>query len=238
MTGVSYILLGRQSALSQELDSIANNIANSNTTGFRKDGLIFSEYVSALSGEPSISQARVGARTISAEQGNVIKTGASLDLAIEGEGYFAVITPAGQRLTRAGSFALNDEGLISTPSGHVMLGEGGAPIAVPQNSNEIVVSADGSVSADGAFIGRIELFAVPAASLSRDGDNLLSSNAELVPIERTRIRQGYLEGSNVDPVLELSRLIEVQRAFELEQQIVSDDADRAQRAIEYLSGAR
>lgn len=238
MTNVSYVLLSRQASLARELDNIANNIANANTTGFQRDTNIFTEYVNAIRGEPSISQTRIGARTIDFAHGEMVEAGGPFDLAIEGKGFFGVITAAGLRLTRAGSFLLNEEGVLTTRDGKPVAGDGGSPISVPSGASSVAISLDGSVAADGNVIGRITLLDAGETSLVREGDNLFRSTAEPIPVESGRIRQGYLEASNVDPVLELSRMIEVQRAFELEQQIVNDDAHRTQQAIETLSGAR
>ena len=238
MSNLSYVLLSRQAALTRELDNIANNISNANTTGFRRDASIFTEFVNAIRGEPSVSQTRFGARSIDTEQGEMIESGGTLDLAIEGKGFFGVITPAGLRLTRAGAFLLNEEGVLTTRSGFPVAGDGGSPVNLPSGASDIAISSDGSIAADGNVIGRITLLDANETSLVREGDNLFRSTDEPSPMESGRVRQGYLEASNVDAVLELSRMIEVQRAFELEQQIVNDDARRAQQAIETLSGAR
>ena len=238
MTNVSYVLLSRQASLAHELDNIANNIANANTTGFRRDTSIFTEYVNAIRSEPSISQTRIGARAIDTGQGEMIEAGGPFDLAIEGEGFFGIITPAGLRLTRAGAFVLNDEGVLTTKNGNPVAGDGGSPISVPAGAANIAISPDGGVAADGNVIGRITLLNAAETSLVREGDDLFRSTDEPSPIDSGRIRQGFLEASNVDAVLELSRMIEVQRAFEMEQQIVNDDARRTQQAIETLSGAR
>ncbi|MFZ5616011.1 MAG: flagellar basal-body rod protein FlgF [Pseudomonadota bacterium] len=238
MSNVAYVSLSRQSALASELTSIANNIANADTTGFRKDAFIFSEYVNALQGEPSLSQTRIGGRLIDQSEGELIATGGALDLAIEGSGFFAVETPQGRRLTRAGDFSVNEQGVISTSEGFALAGEGGAPIAVPSGAERIVVAPDGVVTADGAPVGRIEIVDADPTALRRVGDTLFAAEGELRPIENPAIRQGYVEGSNVNAVIEMSRLIEVQRAFEIGQQMLNDDAERTRRAIETLSGAR
>ena len=127
MSNLSYVLLSRQAALTRELDNIANNISNANTTGFRRDASIFTEFVNAIRGEPSVSQTRFGARSIDTEQGEMIESGGTLDLAIEGKGFFGVITPAGLRLTRAGAFLLNEEGVLTTRSGFPVAGGSGRP---------------------------------------------------------------------------------------------------------------
>jgi flagellar basal-body rod protein FlgF len=238
MSNVSYVALSRQQALASELSSVANNIANSDTAGFRRDAFIFSEYVNALRGEPSLSQTRIGGRMIDAAQGDFVATDGPLDVAIEGAGFFTVETPAGPRLTRAGAFAVNDAGVIATAQGHAVGGEGGSPIAIPPGAGGIVISADGVVSADGAPLGRFEIVDAPPTALVREGDNLFRATGETTPIDQPKLRQGHLEGSNVNAVLEISRLIEVQRAFEMGQQLMNEETERQRRAIETLGGAR
>lgn len=238
MSNLSYVMLSKQAALSREMDNIANNISNANTTGFRRDADIFTEYVNAIRGEPSISQTRIGAHSINMKQGEMNKTGGDFDLAIEGRGFFGVITPNGLRLTRAGAFLLNDGGVLTTTAGHPVAGDGASPITIPTDAKNLTISVDGGVAADGNVIGKITLLDAPEISLVREGETLFKAMVETQPVESGRIRQGYLEASNVDAVQELSRMIEVQRAFELEQQIVNDDARRVQQAIETLSGLR
>jgi len=237
MSNVIYAALSRQTALERELASIANNIANSSTTGYRKDTQIFSEYVNAVPFEPSISQTRIGARAISAEQGEFIATGASLDVAIEGPGYFVVQTPAGERLTRAGAFLRNGDGLLGNLDGFPVQGEGGGAIALPADATEVVIANDGVISARGEVIGRVRIAITDDAFLQREGSALLKAHGALTDVEPT-VRQGFLEASNVSPVLELSRLIEVQRAFEIGQQLLANESERIERAVEIIGGNR
>ena len=126
-----YTALTRQSGLMREMQAIANNIANASTSGFRREGVIFSEYVNRLDGAPSLSMARASARNIDLTQGELSDTGGSFDFAIEGEGFFLVETPRGNRLTRMGSFTPSAEGELVNPDGYRLLDQGGAPVFVP-----------------------------------------------------------------------------------------------------------
>ncbi len=235
MSNAIYSALSRQTALSQELASLANNIANASTAGFRGDGQIFSEYVNAVPGGPSISQTRIGGRLINRAQGDLVQTGGALDLAIEGEGFFVVETPQGDRLTRAGAFQRNERGLLASSDGHLVQGAGGGPIAV--TDGDLVISADGVISAGGAVIGQLRVATAEPTLLVREGTTLFRAEGPLADIAPV-VRQGFIEASNVKPVLELSRLIEVQRAFELGQQLLTDEEARIQRAISILGGGR
>lgn len=237
MTNPVYAALSRQTALERELATLANNIANSSTVGFRADGQIFSEYVNAIQGEPSLSQTRIAGRAFNFEQGDFIATGGRLDLAIEGEGFFVVETPQGERLTRAGAFLRNEAGVLVTPEGHAVHGEGGGAIAIPDNAEAIVIAQDGVFSENGAAFARARIVRVDPTTLAREGSSLFLTTGELVEIA-PQVRQGFLEASNVQPVLALSRLIEVQRAFEIGQQLISSENERIGRAVDLLGGAR
>ncbi|MDZ7628418.1 MAG: flagellar hook-basal body complex protein [Parvularculaceae bacterium] len=237
MSNAIYSALSRQAALELELGSLANNIANASTAGFRGDGQIFSEYVNAVPGQPSISQTRIGGRLIDARQGDFIQTSGKLDLAIEGKGFFVVETPRGERLTRAGAFQLNQQGFLVTSEGDLVHGAGGGSIAIAEGAGEPIISRDGVVSVDGAVIGQIRIADADPTLLVREGATHFLAGGTLTDIEPA-LRQGFIEASNVAPVLELSRLIEVQRAFELGQQLLTNEEARIQRAISILGGGR
>ena len=235
------------------LDNISHNLANVNTSGYKKNKLEFQDLLyqtirapgaptGATTESPVGVQKGSGVRLVGTvsiqEQGTYLATDNPLDVAIEGAGYFTVETPAGPRLTRAGAFAVNDAGVIATAQGYAVGGEGGAPIALPPGAGRIVISADGVVSADGAQVGRLELVDAPPTALVREGDNLFRATGETTAIDQPKLRQGHLEGSNVNAVLEISRLIEVQRAFEMGQQMMNEETERQRRAIETLGGNR
>lgn len=236
MSNSIYASLTRQSGLLRELSTVANNIANASTTGYRQEGLVFAEYVSTLDGKaPSLSMATAEARMTSMVQGALTQTGAPLDLAIEGQGFFLIDTPAGQRLTRAGSFTPNEVGDLVTPDGHRLLDAGGAPVFVPADANAIAVSADGTLSADGQPLSQIGLY-VPAdpIDLKREDGVRFVVEGDLQPAETGRVLQGFLEGSNVDPIGQMARLIEVQRAYEMGQSFLKNEDERLRGAIQKM----
>lgn len=235
MNNTSYVIMSRQAGLSKELTSVANNIANADTTGFRREGVLFSEYVKSLgTSERSLSQTRIGGHFFNAAGGALTKTGASFDVAIDGEGFFTVDTPRGERLTRAGSFMLNNQGQLTMPEGYSVLGEGGTPITIPQDAGEITIAPDGAIAADGAPLGRLTLVTVPATALQREGGSLFYATEPAQAVENPQMRQGFTEGSNVNAVVELSRLIEVQRAYELGQQLLQQEHDRISKTVEAM----
>ncbi len=236
MDNASYVVLSRQSGLWRAFQTIAHNIANVETTGFRREDVLFSEFVRRLEGvEPSLSMAAARARQVVMVQGEISATGGALDFAIEGEGFFRVATPWGERLTRAGHFALNADGTIVTPEGHALLDESGAPIVVPPGVT-VSLASDGTLSADGEPLARIGVVRVDdPAALRREGGVLLVAEAPVEPAEGAVLFQGMIEGSNVDPVLEMARMIAVQRAYEAAQTFLDREDQRIRTAIQTLS---
>ena len=236
MDNAGYVGLARQSGLLNEIQTIANNIANAGTTGYRAKGVIFAEHVRRLDGSgPSLSLANGDARRIDLGQGVAARTGGAYDFAIEGEGFFQVETPAGPALTRAGAFAPNAEGELVSPDGHRLLDEGGSPVAIPPGSRAVTLASDGTLSADGAPLARIGLVRpTDPADLSHRGGTLFVS-AAVEPVETPLIHQGQLEQSNVDAIAQVSRMVEVQRAYELGQGFLDREDERIRAVIQTLS---
>ena len=236
MNNVGYTILSRQHGLLSELDSIANNVANSDTVGYRRKGYVFSEYIHELDHQQfSLSQTRVAGHFVDQSHGSLTKTGNAFDLAIEGKGYFVVATPRGDRLTRAGAFTLNTQNQVTTLEGYTVVGEGGSPITIPPDSLDITVSSDGTLSSGDAPIGKLSAVYADPTTLAREGDNLFRPENGYEELVETSLRQGFLETSNVNPVLEISRLISVQRAFEMGQQLMRDEDERISTTIQRMS---
>jgi flagellar basal-body rod protein FlgF len=231
-----YVALTRQSGLAKELQSVANNIANLSTTGYRREGVIFAEYVKALPIEGgSVAMTEARARYFDELQGSLEETGGTLDLAIEGDGYFTVRTPEGERLTRAGAFTRNAEGMIVNMDGHPLLDEGGGEITIPFEAKAIGISSDGTLSVDGGPVARIGLVTVEdQTQLFREAGVLFRADGGTLPVENGRIVQGFLEQSNVNPVGELARMIEVQRAYEYGQKLLDQEDERIRLVVRVL----
>ncbi len=238
MDNSGYVALSRQSGLAKEMQIVANNIANMATTGYRREGVVFAETLAALpveGGSLAMTDARV--RVTDAAQGALSATGGAYDLAIEGPGFFLLETPAGERLTRAGAFARSDAGELVNLAGHRVLDEGGSAIVIPPDAKALAIAADGSISADGAPIGRIGLFDVadPGALIREDGV-AFRSEAPIEPAEG-RVLQGFIEKSNVNSVAEIARMIEVQRGYELGQKFLEREDERIRSAVRLLGQA-
>ena len=221
--------LSRQVALQRELDVIANNLANINTNGFKGASVQFEEYLSSPARADSFQLAdrRVSfvqdrATIADFSQGPLEQTGNALDVGISGDGFLVVDTPAGERYTRNGALSINATGELVTSEGYRVRGDQG-PIQFAQNDSNIVIARDGSISAlDGSSTnqvadrGKLRLvsFADPQ-KLSKEGMSLYSAPGQQpqTATPSTTVVQGMVEKSNVRPVFEMGRMIEVTRAY-------------------------
>lgn len=237
MENAIYAALTRQSGLMREMRTVANNIANSNTNGFRREGVVFSEYMVSLDrrGE-TLAMANARGRMVDLRPGVLTQTNGQFDIALEGDGFFMVQTADGPRLTRAGAYTPNADGELVDMAGNPLLDEGQAPIAIPPGARNVGIGADGTISADDQPIGRIGVFASPDPSelLHQEG-TLFTPGDNPEPLEDPRVRQGFLEESNVDPVMEITRMVEVQRAYELSQTFLDREDQRIRTVITSLT---
>lgn len=233
MDATGYVGLARQTGLMQEMQVIANNMANAGTTGFRREGVIFAEYVQGQAGGPSLSMAHATGRAVDLAQAGLTQTGGTYDLAIRGAGFFQIATPNGPRLTRAGAFTPDAAGNLVTPQGDALLDDGGSPMAVPPGARRVQIAADGTLSADGAPLGRVGLWLPDDPNSLRHVAGTQFSAGSLQPATAT-LQQGALEDSNVEPVAEVARMIEVQRAYELGQGFLDHEDERLRGVIQTL----
>jgi len=219
----------------RELNTIANNIANISTSGYRRESVIFAEHVKAMGGaDPSLSIATMNHRYVDFSAGQISGSDNPLDMAIEGDGFFLVESVDGPRLTRAGSFSLNGVGELVNTEGRRVLDEGGGALVLPPQSTSISVAADGTITADNQPVGRIGVVTADAAYLVREGDNMFRAEQGYEPVAIPRVRQNALEGSNVSAVTEIAHLIEVQRAYEMGQSFMQSDDERIKRTVREL----
>lgn len=236
MENATYTALTRQSGLMNELRIVANNLANMSTTGFRSEGMVFAEHVRALGrNDESLSMATASVRDTVMLQGPLTQTGGAYDLAIEGDGFFLVLTPNGERLTRAGAFTPNENGDLVTSEGYPVLDAGGAPVFIPQGAGPVGIAPDVTVSAGGQPVGQVGLVdPINVQGLIREDGVRFRADDGFEPSVNGRILQGFVEDSNVDPVLQIGRMIEVQRAYELGQSFIDKEDERIRSAIRAL----
>lgn len=235
MDNTAYTTLTRQSGLVREMSVVANNIANSSTAGFRQEGIVFSEFVRRTGDGPSLSMATARIQTDSFLQGTLTQTGGTFDLAIEGLGFFQIETPDGNMLSRAGSFTPNGEGDLVTQDGYRVLDTGGAPIFVPAGANDMAIAPDGTISSQGNPIGQVGVF-LPADGdrLSRRDGVMFRTETPPEPALDVRVLQGFIENSNVDPISQMTRMIEVQRAYEMGQSFLDAENERVRNTLQTL----
>jgi flagellar basal-body rod protein FlgF len=235
MDASGYTTLTRQAGLMREMQLVANNIANASTSGFRREGMVFSEHVKRLEEGPSLSMANGNARHLDLTQAGLSKTGGTFDFAIQGDGFFQIETPDGLRLTRAGSFTPNADGELVTPDGYRVMDEGGGAVFIPPDAEQISLAQDGTLSADGEPLTRIGLWqAANPQQMTHEGGTLLAAAGGLEPVEGGVLLQGFVEESNVNPIAEVSRMIEVQRAYEMGQGLLDREDDRVRNVIRTL----
>jgi flagellar basal-body rod protein FlgF len=246
MQNAFLIGLSRQVALSREMDVVANNIANIDTTGYKADGSLFEEYLSSSARTDSgarISYVRDRGVWHDMNAGGMQRTGNPLDVAIDGDGFFTVQTPRGQRYTRNGSFKINAAGQLVTAEGDPVLGSGG-PITFQPNDRQISISPDGTISvrqgSSTADSVRGTLTVVNFANpqqLQKDSGSTFQAAAGMTPQPATgaKIVQGELEKSNVRGVVEMSRMIEITRSYMQIASMLQQQSDVSQQSIDKLA---
>lgn len=233
MDVTGYVALGRQTGLLRELRVVANNMANISTTGFRREGMIYAEHIVRAPGAPSVSMAHGTARAIDLTEGPLNPTGAPFDLAIRGPGFFRLGGEGGEFLTRAGNFTPDAAGQLVNPDGLRLLDAGGAPVVVPTGA-DIRIGADGTLSADGEPVARIGLWQPGTPEALRHAGGTLFTSDEPQPADGATLAQGFLEDSNVSPLGEVARMIEVQRAYDAGQALLDREDERIRAVIQTL----
>jgi flagellar basal-body rod protein FlgF len=241
MDNALYVGLSRQVVLRREMDIIANNIANLDTNGFKVESLMQKTdpaYTAATFSAPKPVKF-VAADGVARDfgQGVLVKTGATLDMAIEGQGFFQVQGPNGARFTRDGRFTTDPTGKLVTQGGLPVLDEGGGEIVIDAEKGPVAIGPDGSMSQGNERVGKVGMFSFAnAGALEKSGDNLYRNTSNLTPekAEKAGLRQGFLESSNVKPVLEITRMVEVSRAYEQTAKMIDAEAELSRRAIDRL----
>lgn len=243
MQSPSLVLLSSQQALQRAMDIIANNVANASTTGFKKQGIEFDTLLTPTAPGQSLNFVVDRATYRDASNGPIVSTGNELDLAIQGPGYFQVQTAEGATAyTRNGAFQLDSQGRISTLAGQPVLGDGGQPITVPNTVSQINIGNDGTVTArvdngaNLAQLGRIPILKFEdEEQLQPKGNGLYATSQLGVPAVESFVVQGGIEESNVEPVTEITQMIQVMRAYERAATLINQENQRLNAAIGTLS---
>ena len=243
MENTAFIALSRQSALGRQLSVVANNIANMNTTGFKGEKMMFVEHlVRSRGGDrilgPKLAYVRDIATMRDTSEGPLMTTGNPFDLAIRGDGYFVIDTENGERYTRNGRFRLDEEGQLVTGQGDPVLSDSGNPFVFGPGDRDVTISRDGTVSTKNGQLGKIRVVSFEnqqQAEVAAGG--LLSSQASAEDVEGPDVVQGTLEGSNVEPVIEMAQMIRVQRSYDSVKNFIEREDDRIKRMVKDLGDA-
>jgi flagellar basal-body rod protein FlgF len=240
MDNAIYVGLSKQMLLQRELDIAANNLANVDTVGFK-----FEEMLSSADPTPNT---RPGATTTppltfvvgngvlrNYTQGALTQTGAPLDVAIDGKGFFKISTASGTRYTRDGRFMLDPTGKIVTQDGDAV--QGGGDITLDPKKGPVAISYNGEISQSGQIVGKLDVVSFDSLSaLSKDGSNLYRNDSNLTeqPANSVSLKQGMLEGSNVQPITQITRLIEISQAYSAVSTMMSSAASLSSNTIQRL----
>ena len=238
MENTLFIALSRQMTVRRQLDTVANNLANANTPGFKAERLMFVEYLSkSPDGKNRMHFVQDLASARDHSQGTMEKTGNPLDVAVDGPGWFVVQLPNGEmRYTRDGHFRLNQEGLMITRDGHPVLGDGDAPIAFQRDDQNIVVRADGTVVADERIRGRLKIVEFENQyQMKKAEGNLYIGGGAPKDAEESSVVQGMIEGSNVKPILEITEMMRALRSYQGAAKLIDNEHERQRRAIDRMT---
>jgi flagellar basal-body rod protein FlgF len=249
MENALLIGLSRQMVLERQMDVVANNVANVNTNGYKADKSLFQEFLKSGAHEDNfVGQDRRVSYVLDSgtfkdlSQGPTEQTKNPLDVAIDGGGFLAVQTPAGERYTRDGGLQINNQGQLVTAAGNPVIGNSG-PIVFQPTDHDVSIAADGNITVlEGvnrvsAIRGKLRLVSfAQAQSLLKEGNNLYSAGtAAAQPDTASKVRQGFVEKSNVNSVAEMSRMIEVTRTYTQIANLLQQQSDLHKSAIQQLA---
>jgi flagellar basal-body rod protein FlgF len=239
MKDPSYVGLSLQVALQRRMAMIANNVANLNTTGFKAERQVFVKYLmqgsSTTPGDQLTMPTDIGSyRDFS--NGPITTTGNQLDVALSGSGFLSVQGPNGTLYTRGGSLAIANDGTLVDQSGHPVLDQSGSPIVIQQDDNQISISQDGVISARRGQIAQLGIFKFDRPNfLQPIGAGLYQTTEPALADDSTTIHQGALEGSNVQAITEMTKMIDLQRSYETVANLIQTQNDAEKDMISKLS---
>jgi flagellar basal-body rod protein FlgF len=235
MDAPSSVALSGQMARERQMDVLANNIANLSTTAFKGEEMIFAEILSNKGGS-TVDYVQDAGTVRDWSQGPLTRTGNALDVALQGAGFFEVQTADGVRYTRDGRLKLDPTGQVVTLEGDAVLSDAQQPIVLPQGTGSISIGQDGTLTAQGSSVGHLGVVNFDQLNaLVGEQDGLFDTDETPTPATGTKVMQGMLEGSNVQPVLEMTRLMEASRAMGQAKSFQDNEADRHKTAIDRLA---
>jgi flagellar basal-body rod protein FlgF len=241
MNLASNIAASRLIAAQRGLDVTAQNIANADTPGFKSQRMLFTDWLSRqgsstqAAGEPSIAYMQDRATWRDQTAGGLTHTGNTFDMALAGDGYFTVATPNGPRLTRNGHFGPMQDGTLADMAGNAVMDSAGQPIRLSPTDTSVTIAGDGTVSGQSGQLGKIGVVApTDPMRLTAEGSALFRADVPTTQVTAPNVMQGAVEGSNVQPVLEVTRMMDGLRQFQFVSEMVQAENDRQQSAIDKL----
>jgi flagellar basal-body rod protein FlgF len=229
------VALSRQMSVVDQMDVIANNIANMSTGAYKAERVMFKDYIARTeSGDSVVFPQQSGIHRIY-NPGSIERTSNPLDIALRGDGYMVVQTPNGPRYTRNGHLSLDAQGQLVSPQGYPVLDSGDKPIVIDTGVKDVTIAKDGSIEADDRKLGKLKMvtFGNPQG-LVRQGNSLYKTEEAPKPSTEIEVLQGHVEGSNVEPVLEITRFMKVSGFYQSTKKIIDEEHDRQRRAIQQL----
>jgi flagellar basal-body rod protein FlgF len=235
MDNASSVALSGQVARDRQMDVLANNIANLSTTSFKGEEVVFATLVSTASGT-AVRYVQDAGTVRDWSQGPLNRTGNALDVALQGQGFFEVQTPQGIRYTRDGRMKLDGTGQLVTLEGNPVLGDGASPIAVPANTTDITIGEDGTLTTPTGSVGKLAVVNFDSLqAVAADTDGLYTTDQAATPATDAKVEQGMLEASNVQPITEMTRLMQASRAVGQAKSFQDNESDRHKTAIDRLA---
>lgn len=237
MASSLYVALSGQVAMERRLTTVAHNVANMSTAGFRSEEVKF-ETLLSRSGSRDVAFSSQGDSFISRRAGSLSYTGGSLDIATRGDAWFGMQTPEGIVYTRDGRLQMTEFGDLLSVDGHPVLDAGGAPLQVDPAGGPLQIGIDGGISQGDVQVGAVGLFEIPeTARLLRYGDTGVVSTEPAIAVEdvaRIQVRQGYVEGANINPIVEITKLVMITRAFDSAAAAIEQAEKTTEKAIQTL----
>jgi flagellar basal-body rod protein FlgF len=230
------ITLAKQLALNRQMEVLANNLGNISTAGYQNESVVFNDMLFKPNTKNELAFVSDVGMNRDLTNGKLQTTGRPYDLAIKGEGYFKVHTDNGKMYTRDGGFSLDHEGMLVTSNGNYVLDASDTPISIPSTAKKVEVNKDGSVIIDGnvsQMVGVVSFDDV--RQLERVGNNLLKTDQPEFEVGDFSMVQGSIEGSNVQPIFEITKMIDTERSFTMAAKLIDSMDEMVRNTIKKLA---
>lgn len=240
MDNTNYIALSRQMALWKQMDIVSNNMANMNTSGYKQDDAVFSSYLVQTPEAQGIGKAPLYftqdfGMYKDFKEGAFQETGNTFDVALDGDAFFAVETNNGERYTKKGQFSIDSEGKLVTNEGAIVMSEGNEPFFFAPGETEVFISNTGEIATENGVIGRMKLVSFEDNQKLKKVEGTMfanpAGNMMLAGGNNAVVNQGMIEKSNVEPIVEMTKMINLQRSYEYVQQMIDTEHERISNTI-------